>query len=42
MFDAFLKDPQRVRACAEQEKDGPIIRQASNSILRPTSFSPMR
>jgi len=41
-FDAFLKDPQRVRFFAEQEKDGPIVQQASNAILRPTAFSPLR
>jgi hypothetical protein len=41
-FDAFLKDPLRVQAFAEQEKDGPIVQQAGNSILRPTSFSPLR
>lgn len=41
-FDAFLKDPERVRVFAEEEKDGPIVQQSSNSILRPTSFSPMK
>jgi hypothetical protein len=41
-FDTFAKDPERVRYFAESEKNGPIVQQVSNSILRPTAFSPMK
>src|SRR5207245_11165596 len=41
-FDTFLKDPERVRVFAESEKNGPIVQQVANTILRPTGFSPMK
>ena len=41
-FDAFLKDPERIRVFAESEKNGPIVEQVANTILRPTPFSPMK
>ena len=41
-FDSFAKDPERARAFAESEKNGPIVQQVANTILRPTAFSPMK
>jgi hypothetical protein len=40
-FDTFAKDPERARVFAESEKNGPIVQQVANTILRPTAFSPM-
>lgn len=41
-FDAFAKDPDRARVFAESEANGPIVEQVTNTILRPTAFSPMK
>jgi hypothetical protein len=41
-FDGFAKDPERARVFAESEKNGPIVQQVANTILRPTAFSPMK
>jgi hypothetical protein len=41
-FDTFLKDPERIRVFAESEKNGPIVENVSNALLRPTAFSPMK
>src|SRR5258705_181220 len=41
-FDTFAKDPERARVFAESEKNGPIVQQVANTILRPTAFSPMK
>lgn len=41
-FDTFAKDPDRARVFAESEKNGPIVEQVKTTILRPTSFSPMK
>ena len=37
---AFREDPERIRAFAETEKDGPIVARIENSIWEATSFSP--
>jgi hypothetical protein len=41
-FDGFAKDPDRARVFAESEKNGPIVQQVANTMLRPTAFSPMK
>jgi NIPSNAP len=41
-FDGFAKDPERSRVFAESEKNGPIVQQVRNTMLRPTAFSPMK
>jgi hypothetical protein len=41
-FDTFGKDPERIRVFAESEKNGPIVQNVSNTLLRPTAFSPMK
>ena len=39
---AFRADPERVRAFAETEREGPLVERIQNTILRPTSYSPMQ
>lgn len=41
-FGQFGQDPDRARVFAESEKNGPIVQQVRNTILRPTDFSPMK
>ncbi len=41
-FGAFGADPDRARVFGESEKNGPIVEQVHNTILRPTDFSPMK
>jgi heme-degrading monooxygenase HmoA len=41
-FDTFARDPERARYFAESEKNGPIVQQVANTILRPAPFSPMK
>jgi NIPSNAP len=41
-WNAFMADPQWISARAESEKDGPILQNASNQILQPTSFSAVK
>ena len=38
----FRADPERAAAFAETEKDGPLVARIQNTILRPTSYSPMQ
>ncbi len=37
---AFQADPEWQEARAESEKDGPLVRVSSHSIMRPTAYSP--
>ncbi len=39
---AFGADPERARAFAETEKDGPLVARVENRIMRPTAYSPMQ
>lgn len=39
---AFRKDPEWVQVLAETEKDGPLTARVNATIMRPTSYSPMR
>src|ERR1700734_1154706 len=41
-WNAFMADPAWVSARADSEKDGPILRNASNQILQPTAFSAVK
>ena len=41
-WGAFRADPERAAAFAETEKDGPLVARIQNTILRPTSYSPMQ
>ena len=41
-YGCLREDPERARVFAESEKNGPIVEQVTNTILRPTAFSPMK
>jgi hypothetical protein len=41
-WNAFQSDPEWIAKRAESEKDGPILRELTNLILKPTSYSKMR
>ncbi len=41
-WGAFRADGERVQAFAETERDGPLVARVQNTILRPTSYSPMQ
>ena len=42
IWPAFMTDPEWVKARTESEKNGPILAQATNTILAPTAFSKMK
>ena len=37
-----LGDPELVEAFRESERDGPLIARMTNTIMRPTSYSPLQ
>ena len=39
---AFRADPERIQAFAESERNGPLVASIRNTIMRPTSFSPLQ
>ena len=39
---AFRSDQDRAKAFAETERDGPLVSRITNTIMRPTSFSPLQ
>ncbi len=41
-WDAFQADPGWQAARAKTEESGPIVARVTNSILRPTDYSPMK
>lgn len=41
-WTGFRADPERIKAFTETEKDGPIVARVTNTILRPTAYSPMQ
>jgi len=38
-WDAFMRDPEWLKARAESEKNGPVVASISNQLLIPTAFS---
>jgi hypothetical protein len=42
IWRATLSDPELVQAFAESEKDGPLIARMTNTIMRPTAYSPLQ
>jgi len=38
----FARNPDRIAAFRETEKDGPLVHHIDTQILRPTNYSPMR
>lgn len=41
-FAAFGADPDRQKAFAETEKDGPLVTRIHNTILQPTAYSALK
>ena len=41
-WNAFMSDPEWLKARAESEKDGPIVAKVTNEILVPTAYSKVR
>ncbi|HUN60201.1 MAG TPA: NIPSNAP family protein [Candidatus Binataceae bacterium] len=41
-FASFQADPEWIEARRKSEENGPLLSSFSNSILAPTSFSPLR
>ena len=41
-WDAFVADPEWQQAKAESERDGPLVSEIHNKIMRPTSYSPLQ
>ena len=41
-WDAFLSDPERLKVMEETNRNGPIVLNNTNTIMRPTSYSPMQ
>ena len=41
-WNAFMVDPEWLKARAETEKDGPIVAKVTNEILSPTPYSKVR
>lgn len=39
---AFGRDPERIAAFAETEKNGPLVHHITAHILTPTSYSPLK
>lgn len=42
IWDKFASDPEWVAARTKTEEHGPIVARVTNSILRPTDYSPMK
>ena len=42
IWDAFMVDPEWVKARTESERDGPIVATIASSILKPTKFSELK
>ena len=41
-WDAFMSDPEWLKVMEETHKNGPIVLKYTNTIMRPTSYSPMQ
>jgi hypothetical protein len=41
-WNAFMADPEWIKARTESEKDGPIVASITNQFLTPTAFSAMK
>ncbi len=41
-WNAFGADQERLKAFAETEKAGPLVARVTNTIMRPTDYSPMK
>ena len=39
---AFTRDPEWIKIAEETSKNGPIVSRVTNTIMQPTSYSPMQ
>jgi hypothetical protein len=42
VWDAFASDPEWIAARTKSEENGALVARITNTLLRPTSYSPMR
>ena len=42
IWRATLSDPELIHAFADSEKDGPLIARMTNTIMRPSPYSPLQ
>jgi hypothetical protein len=42
VWNTFAADPEWIEVAAESEREGPIVQNIANQLLRPTAFSPMK
>ena len=42
LWGAFVVDPEWTKLATESEKDGPLVQNIANELLRPTAFSAMK
>ena len=42
VWNSFISDPDWTKAKQESERDGPIVQRVVNTLLSPTSYSPMK
>jgi len=41
-WNAFISDPEWIKARQETEKNGPLVQRVFNTLLGPTAYSPMK
>jgi hypothetical protein len=41
-WEAFIKDPDWIKAREESERDGVLVQNVENRILEPTDYSPLK
>jgi len=41
-WSSFRTDPERVKAYAATETDGPLVIRVTNTLMRPTAYSPLQ
>ena len=42
VWDAFFADPDRLRDFEETERNGALVARVTNTLMRPTYYSPMK
>lgn len=42
LWSAFLADPEWIELAATSEREGPLVQNIANELLRPTTFSPLK
>jgi len=42
VWDRHMSDPEWLKVWAESEKNGPLVAKVTNTILTPTSYSPLQ